>query len=75
MEIFHSQPHFECFTGLPGGIFAYQKSQFGSILEGLGMENVVFFNGHLEYFTVIEYILWPSWYSLCLFDIYFPVLV
>jgi hypothetical protein len=27
-------------AGLPDGIFSYQKSQFGYILEGLGMENV-----------------------------------
>jgi hypothetical protein len=25
---------------LPDGIFLYQKSQFGNILEGLGMENI-----------------------------------
>jgi hypothetical protein len=27
-------------TGLPDGIFSNQISQFGSILEGLAMENV-----------------------------------
>jgi hypothetical protein len=27
--------------------------------EGLGMENVCIFYGHLEYFTIIWYILWP----------------
>jgi hypothetical protein len=27
--------------GLLDGIFSYQKSQFGDILEGLGMKNVV----------------------------------
>jgi hypothetical protein len=31
--------------GLPDGIFSKQKAQFGSMLEGLGMENA----GHLEY--------------------------
>jgi hypothetical protein len=31
-------------AGLPDGLFCYQKSQFGYILEGLGMENVIFEN-------------------------------
>jgi hypothetical protein len=43
-------------------MFSNQKSQFGSILEGLGMENVGIFYGHLEYITVI-------WYTLCPFGI------
>jgi hypothetical protein len=30
-----------------------QKSQFGKILEGLRLENVVIFYGHLEFFTDI----------------------
>jgi hypothetical protein len=30
-------------SGLPDGIFSYQKSQFGYILENLGMENVGIF--------------------------------
>jgi hypothetical protein len=34
---------------LPDGIFSKQKSQFGSILEGLGMENVGIYYGHLGY--------------------------
>jgi hypothetical protein len=34
-------------------------SQFGLILEGLGMENVEVFYGHLEYFTAIRYNLGP----------------
>jgi hypothetical protein len=36
--------HFE--AGLPDGIFSNQKSQFGKILEGLAMEDVVIFHGH-----------------------------
>jgi hypothetical protein len=35
-------------AGLPDGIFPNQKSQFGKILEGLGMEKVDIFYGHLE---------------------------
>jgi hypothetical protein len=34
---------------LPDGVFSKQKSQFGSILEGLGMENVGIYYGHLGY--------------------------
>jgi hypothetical protein len=30
-------------AGLPDGLFYYQKSQFGYILEGLGMENGIFY--------------------------------
>jgi hypothetical protein len=37
-------------AGLPVGIFAYQKFHFGCFLEGLGMENVGIFYGHLVYF-------------------------
>jgi hypothetical protein len=29
----------KCLSGLPDGIFTYQKSQYGDILEGLGMDN------------------------------------
>jgi hypothetical protein len=29
------------------------KSQFGKILEGVGMEKVGIFHGHLEYITAI----------------------
>jgi hypothetical protein len=29
--------------GLPDGLFSNQKSQFGQILEGLGMENLGIF--------------------------------
>jgi hypothetical protein len=35
--------------GLPNGFFSDQKSQFGYIREGLGMENVDIYSGHLEY--------------------------
>jgi hypothetical protein len=48
--------------GLPDGLFliSYQKSQFGQIWEGVGMENVKIFYDHLEYFTAIPYIRPPS---------------
>jgi hypothetical protein len=42
---------------LPDGIFSNQKSQFGKILEGFGMEKVGILNGYLEYITAILYIL------------------
>jgi hypothetical protein len=45
-------------AGLPDGLFSNQKSQFGQILEGLGMENVVIFYDHLEYFMAI-------WHNIC----------
>jgi hypothetical protein len=32
---------------LPDGLFSYQKSQLGYILEGLIVENIVIFYGHL----------------------------
>jgi hypothetical protein len=44
---------------LPDGIFSNQKSQFGSILVSLAMEDVGIFYGHLVYFTANWYILWP----------------
>jgi hypothetical protein len=44
-------------SGLPDGIFSNQKSQFGQTLEGLAMEDVGIFYGHLAYFTAILYIL------------------
>jgi hypothetical protein len=37
-------------SGLPDGIFLYQKYQFGHIFEGIGMENVGIFCGDSEYF-------------------------
>jgi hypothetical protein len=45
-------------TGLPDGLFSNQKSQFGKILDGLAMENLVIFCDHLVYFTAIGNILW-----------------
>jgi hypothetical protein len=44
--------------GLPDGLFSNQNSQFGYILEGLGMGNVFILNDHLEYFMAIWYNLW-----------------
>jgi hypothetical protein len=35
---------------LPDGSFSNQKSQFGEILDGLGMEKVGIFFGHLIHF-------------------------
>jgi hypothetical protein len=31
----------------------------GYVLEGLGMDDVGVFSGHLEYFMIIWYSLWP----------------
>jgi hypothetical protein len=50
--------------GLPDGIFAFQKSLFGCILEGLEIESVGIFYQHLVYFISLWYILWS-------FGIYF----
>jgi hypothetical protein len=58
-------------AGLPDGLFSYQKSKFGYILEVLGMENVGIFYGHLEYFMTIWYVSWP----FCIFCghlVFFP---
>jgi hypothetical protein len=44
---------------LPDGLFSNQKSQFGLILVGLGMENLGIFYNHLVYFTVVGIMLWP----------------
>jgi hypothetical protein len=38
---------------------AYIKSKFGSILDGIAMEDVGIFYGHLVNFTAIWYIVWP----------------
>jgi hypothetical protein len=46
---------------VPDGLFSYQKSQFGYILEGLGMENVGIFYGPLVHFTAIWYV-FVIWY-------------
>jgi hypothetical protein len=42
---------------LPDGLFSYQKSQFGYILESLGMENVNKLFDHFQYFKAVW--LWP----------------
>jgi hypothetical protein len=47
-----------CRAGLPDAIFTNQKSQFGYILEGLGIENVGIFYGNLVHFNAIWNILW-----------------
>jgi hypothetical protein len=60
--------------GLPDGLFSNQKSQFGQILEVLGMENVGIFNDHLEYFTSIWYNS-PPFDIVCGHLVYFSVLV
>jgi hypothetical protein len=39
---------------LPDGLFSNQKSQFGKILEGLEVEDVGIFYGHLKYFWTFE---------------------
>jgi hypothetical protein len=53
---------------LTDGIFSNQKSRFGLILEGLAMDDVGMFYGHLVYFMAIWYILW-------LFGIFYGYLV
>jgi hypothetical protein len=40
-------------TGLPDGWFSNQKSEFGYILEGLGMKKVGIFYSHFEYIATI----------------------
>jgi hypothetical protein len=51
-------------TGLPDGLFSNQKTQFGYILEGLGVENVDIFCGHLKYFTTMWFVFRAIGYSL-----------
>jgi hypothetical protein len=48
-----------CVSGLPDGLFSNQKSQFGKKFQGLRLENVDTFYGHLEYFMDIWDILSP----------------
>jgi hypothetical protein len=45
-------------AGLPDALISNQKSQFGNILVGLGMENVFIFYDHLECFMAIWYNSW-----------------
>jgi hypothetical protein len=59
---------------LPDGFFSDQKYQFGSIFDDLGMENVVIYSGHLEYFTTIGHILW-AFGNLVVIWYIFPTLV
>jgi hypothetical protein len=60
--------------GLPDGIFSYQKSQFGYLLEGLGIEAISrpsgIFSIRLVYFVIIWYILW-SFGIICGHLVYF----
>jgi hypothetical protein len=62
-------------AGLPDGFFSNRKSQFGQILEGPRLENVVIFYGHLEYFTDVLGYFRTIWYILCSFGTFFPDLV
>jgi hypothetical protein len=55
-------------------IFWNQKSQFGQILEGLAMEDVGVFYGHVVYFMCIWYILVSFGIFMVIWYI-FPVLV
>jgi hypothetical protein len=45
-------------AGLPDGLFSKQKSKYGKFLEGLALEDVVIFCGHLVYFSTIWYNIW-----------------
>jgi hypothetical protein len=58
--------------GLPDGIFSNQKSQFGQILEGLGMKKDGIFFGHLKYITAIWYIFWPFGNLLAVWHLFPP---
>jgi hypothetical protein len=61
-------------TRLPDGLFSNQKSQFGKILEGFGMERIAILFGHLKYITALWYILWP-FVNLVAIWYFTPVLV
>jgi hypothetical protein len=56
---------------LPDGSFSNQKSQFGKIFQGLRLENIDIFYGHLECFMDIGDI----GDILFSFGTFFPVLV
>jgi hypothetical protein len=58
LTLVNTQDFFAAVAGLPDVFFSNQKSQFGYILEDLGMENVVIYSGHLEYCTTTGCILW-----------------
>jgi hypothetical protein len=48
-------------AGLPDGpvYFQTKNPSLGKFLEGIGMDKVGIFYGHLEYTSAIWYILWP----------------
>jgi hypothetical protein len=52
---------------LPDGLFSNRRSQFGEILEGPRLKNVVIFYGYLEYFKDI-------WNILYTFGIFYKLL-
>jgi hypothetical protein len=54
--------------GLPDGYIFIQKSRFGYILEGLGMEQIGILYGHFGIFYGPCYIVWS-------FGVYFHVMV
>jgi hypothetical protein len=39
---------------LPDGFFSYQKSQFGYILENLGMENIILYSWSFGIFMTMR---------------------
>jgi hypothetical protein len=55
--------------------FQTKSPNLGKFLEGLGMEKVGVFNGHLKYIMAVWYILMAIWYTLWPFGIIFHVLV
>jgi hypothetical protein len=60
--------------GLPDDILSYKITQFGFILEGLGMDNVCIFYGHQENFSFILYSVYMAFGIFCM-HIFFLVLV
>jgi hypothetical protein len=56
---------------LPDGIFSYQKSQFGYILEGPGIEIVGIVSVHFEYLRPFG-IFYDHLVILCPFGIFYP---
>jgi hypothetical protein len=55
--------------------FLTKNPDLGKFCEGLWLENVATFYGHLEYFADIWDYFMTIWYILCSFVIFFPVLV
>jgi hypothetical protein len=55
--LIRNEPQMGLQPGLPDGLFLNQIYQFGYILEGLRLDNVNIFYGHLEYFMDIRDIL------------------